>query len=346
MVPMDDDKWQFFQGNSRRSKIFKLAPPLANALRLLDGHHSLTSAGKLSMADLMHLTELVTVLHRKCILEDATVADRIAKSPWRRVINFLGDYIPSLEVENAFSRLGNATAIVIGIGGVGSWVATQLCQSGFKKFILIDDDKVEISNLNRSLYSQSDIGKKKTEALTDRMQAINADIDVKGISKNIKDAIDLKQLIASVEDRAIVVNCADYPSVDATSSVVDEACKVSAIPYVIAGGYNLHLSLIGMSVLPGKTACYHCGRLTLEAQQGDDLNDMRKLARPWRNIGNLAPLAAITASFAANEVIRIAVADSRLPPAMVNRRGEFNFLTGEIHFVNLPPRSDCGCMAV
>ena len=117
-----------------------------------------------------------------------------------------------------------------------------------------------------------------------------------------------------------------------------------ATPYVIAGGYNLHLSLIGMTVLPGKTACYHCGRLTLEERQSDDLIDMRKLARPWRNIGNLAPLAAITASFAANEVIRLAISDTRVPPAMINRRGEFNFLTGEMHFVSLPARRECGCI--
>ncbi len=344
MVPVGDEKWQFFQGNTRRSRFFKLEPALANAIKILNGHYSLASAARLSMADPLRLMELAKVLHSGCLLEDAHVAERIAELPWRRVINFLGDYIPSHEVEDAFLRLSEKTVVMIGLGGVGSWVATQLCQSGFEKFILVDDDEVELSNLNRSLYSRLDVGKNKVEALAERMRTICPRVYVRVVKEQIQNAKDLAQLIANLDGSGIVVNCADTPSVDATSSIVDEACSGTAIPYVIAGGYNLHLSLIGMTVLPGKTACYHCGRLTLEELQGDHLIDMRKLARPWRNIGNLAPLAAITASFAANEVIRLAVSDRRVPPAMINRRGEFNFLTGEMHFVSLPARRECGCI--
>lgn len=108
-----------------------------------------------------------------------------------------------------------------------------------------------------------------------------------------------------------------YPSVDYTSSIVDEACKALNLPYIIGGGYNLHLSLIGMTVIPGKTACYHCGRITLEDRQKGDLDNLKKLDRPWRNIGNLAPLAAITSSFTANEAIRLVLRSQRLMPVMV-----------------------------
>ena len=344
MVPMGDEKWQFFQGNTRRGRVFKLQPALANTVKILSGHYSLASAARLSRADPLRLLELAKVLHEGCLLEDANVAERIAQLPWRRVLNFLGDYIPSYEVEDAFLRLSGETVLMLGVGGVGSWVATQLCQSGFERFILVDDDEVELSNLNRSLYSKPDVGRSKVDALAERMRTICPRVCVRGVKEQLVDATGLAELIANLHGSGIVVNCADTPSVDATSSIVDEACRSTATPYVIAGGYNLHLSLIGMTVLPGKTACYHCGRLTLEEQQGDDLIDMRKLARPWRNIGNLAPLAAITASFAVNEVIRLAISDSRVPPAMINRRGEFNFLTGEMHFVNLPPRRECGCI--
>lgn len=344
MVPMGDEKWQFFQGNTRRSRVFKLLPELSNAVKALNGYNSLAGAARLSRADPLQLLELAIVLHKNCILEDALVAERIAQFPWRRVLNFLGDYIPSDEIEDAFHRLREQTVFIIGVGGVGSWVATQLCQTGFERFVLVDDDDIELSNLNRSLYSKLDVGRSKVDALGDRMRAINPRVCVGGIKEQLTDPAGLAKLFAKLPGAGIVVNCADTPSVDATSSIIDEACKITATPYVIAGGYNLHLSLIGMTVLPGKTACYHCGRLTLEEQQRDDLTEMRKLARPWRNIGNLAPLAAITASFATNEVIRLAVSDSRVPPAMINRRGEFNFLTGEMHFVSLPPRHECACI--
>lgn len=345
MVPIGDEKWQFFQGNTRRGRVFKLKSELADAVKILNGYNSLASAARLSGADPLQFLALAKGLHAGCLLEDSNVAERIAKLPWRRILNFLGDYIPSYEVEDAFLRLSEQTVLLLGVGGVGSWVATQLCQSGFERFILVDDDEVELSNLNRSLYSKLDVGRSKGDALAERMRAISPKVCVRVVKEQLVDATGLAQLIASLQGAGIVVNCADTPSVDATSSIVDQACRGTATPYVIAGGYNLHLSLIGMTVLPGKTACYHCGRLTLEEQQGDDLVGVRKLARPWRNIGNLAPLAAITASFAANEVIRLAISDSRAPPAMINRRGEFNFLTGEMHFVNLPPRRECGCIS-
>jgi molybdopterin/thiamine biosynthesis adenylyltransferase len=209
--------------------------------------------------------------------------------------------------------------------------------------VLVDNDTVEISNLNRALYTQADVGQYKVDALLQRLQCINPRLMGRPLKQRITDASELAELLQGIGSTTIVVNCADSPSVDATSAIVDSACRITRTAYVIAGGYNLHLSLIGMTVLPGQTACYHCGRLTLEALQGDDLVGLRKLARPWRNIGNLAPLAAITASFAASEVFRVALSDSRIPPAMINRRGEFNFLTSEMHFTSLPPRAECGC---
>ena len=344
MVSMGDGNWQFFQGNTRRSRVFKLQTELGVAIGRLNGLVPLDLVALHSGVDSQRLVAIADVLHAACLIEYAEVAKRIAQSPWRRVLNFIGDFIPSDAVEDIFCKLSSQNVVILGVGGVGSWIAAQLCQSGFEHFVLVDDDQVELSNLNRSLYSLSDVGRYKVDALADRLSVINSAVCVQRIKQRLPEAEFLAHLIDDRQGSCIVVNCADAPSVDATSAMVDTACRRTATPYVIAGGYNLHLSLIGMTVLPGKTACYHCGRRTLEDQQGDDLAGMRKLARPWRNIGNLAPLAAITASFAANEVIRVAISDSRVPPAMTNRRGEFNFLTSEMHFVNLPPRKECGCV--
>lgn len=344
MAPTGDGHWQFFQGNTRRSRVFKLQTDLADAVSKLDGQQSLAFVARETGADVRRLVLLTEALHTACLVEDAAVAQRTARSPWRRVLNFLGDYIPSDVLESTFLKLNSTSVFILGVGGVGSWIASHLCQSGFGHLILLDDDKVEPSNLNRSLYTGSDIAKYKVDALADRMRRIRPEVQVTCVRKQLSDSELLASLLLAQPNPRIVVNCADTPSVDATSSMVNEACRLFSTPYVIAGGYNLHLSLIGMTVLPGKTACYHCGRLTLEDHQSEDLTELRKLARPWRNIGSLAPLAAITASFAANEVLRIAVGDSRIPPAMINRRGEFNFLTNEMHFVSLPPRPECGCV--
>lgn len=343
MVPMGDERWQFFLGNTRRSRYYRLRQEMADALRQLDGQATLAEVARRTGADPISLEALACTLHESCVLEEENWARQVSLSPWRRVLNFIGDYIPSSDVEAAFARLSEAEVVILGVGAVGSWIATQLCQSGIGRFVLVDDDTVERSNLNRSLFTQIDVGQPKVDALVQRLKCINPRLEARVLRQRITDASELAVMLENIGPSAIVVNCADFPSVDATSALVDSACQKSRNAYVIAGGYNLHLSLIGMTVLPGLTACYHCGRLTLEALQGDDLVGLRKLARPWRNIGNLAPLAAITASFAASEVFRVALSDSRIPPAMINRRGEFNFLSNEMHFTSLPPRPECSC---
>lgn len=57
------------------------------------------------------------------------------------------------------------SALVIGLGGIGSWVALNLALLGVGTLVLVDSDTIEASNLNRTLYKLSDIGRKKTEAI-------------------------------------------------------------------------------------------------------------------------------------------------------------------------------------
>ena len=56
-------------------------------------------------------------------------------------------------------------AIVVGLGGVGSWIAIDLALIGVGTLILFDDDKIENSNLNRTLFKLSQVGEYKTKAV-------------------------------------------------------------------------------------------------------------------------------------------------------------------------------------
>ena len=70
-------------------------------------------------------------------------------------------------------RLQAATVGIAGCGGIGSNVAVTLTRAGVGHLILADDDLVEISNLNRQQFSQTDVGKVKVEALAAQLRAIH-----------------------------------------------------------------------------------------------------------------------------------------------------------------------------
>lgn len=68
---------------------------------------------------------------------------------------------------------------VIGVGGLGSWIAEFLARIGIKELVIIDYDKVEEKNLDRQNYTYRDIGRFKIDALEDRIKSIDEKINVK-----------------------------------------------------------------------------------------------------------------------------------------------------------------------
>ncbi len=74
------------------------------------------------------------------------------------------------------------TTILIAGCGLGSVSAEIALRTGFKKFILVDGDRVSLSNLNRQIFGHSDIGKNKTHALKERLLAINPNAEIEVFS--------------------------------------------------------------------------------------------------------------------------------------------------------------------
>ena len=73
------------------------------------------------------------------------------------------------EINNRQSKiipdLSGVIAIVAGLGGIGSWVALDLALIGVGSILIYDTDKIEASNLNRTLFKESQIGQYKTDAV-------------------------------------------------------------------------------------------------------------------------------------------------------------------------------------
>ena len=90
---------------------------------------------------------------------------------FERVIDFLG--------EDNLNKIKNTTVLIVGLGGVGGYALETLVRSGVESLILIDYDKVDISNLNRQIITnKNNIGLYKVDVAKDRVLSINPDCNI------------------------------------------------------------------------------------------------------------------------------------------------------------------------
>lgn len=81
--------------------------------------------------------------------------------------------------EAAMDRLAHSRVAVFGIGGVGGHVCEALARSGVGAFILVDDDKICLTNINRQIIAtRKTVGQFKADAMRDRILEINPQADV------------------------------------------------------------------------------------------------------------------------------------------------------------------------
>lgn len=81
--------------------------------------------------------------------------------------------------ENSIEKLSNATVAVFGIGGVGGFVVEALARTGIGNFVLIDNDQVSITNINRQIIATTKtVGKDKVDVMKERILDINPDATV------------------------------------------------------------------------------------------------------------------------------------------------------------------------
>ena len=129
------------------------------------------------------------------------------------------------------SSFGNKTIAVIGIGGVGGTALESLARSGFKKFIIIDSDKVDVSNLNRQvLFTSKNVGENKVDAAAKHIAEISPEISVEKIVAKIGDS-KLDELLKTKPD--FIIDAIDF--VEGKLHIY-EYCLKNEIPFVSSLG--------------------------------------------------------------------------------------------------------------
>ena len=129
------------------------------------------------------------------------------------------------------ASLMDKTIVVIGVGGVGGTALESLARSGFKKFVLIDFDKVDITNLNRQiLFTNADVGKEKVSVAKEHLLKINPEFQIRTINAKIGETNFEDLNLGSVD---FIVDAID--SVDGKLLIYEYAFK-NRIPFISSLG--------------------------------------------------------------------------------------------------------------
>jgi molybdopterin-synthase adenylyltransferase len=147
-------------------------------------------------------------------------------------------------------KLRRAKICVVGVGGIGNPIVTQLAAMGVGKLKIVDRDVVEISNLHRQhLYNESDIGKVKVEVAAERLKKINHHVKIEAVPLSIT-RYTAESIVQGMD---IIIDALD--TVDARYALND-ACIKYNIPFIYAGALGMLGSVC--TILPNKSACLRC----------------------------------------------------------------------------------------
>src|SRR4051794_15324829 len=126
-------------------------------------------------------------------------------------------------------RLSAATAVVIGVGALGSPAATYLAAAGVGRLGVVDGDAVDISNLQRQpLHFTPDVNEPKAESAAQKLGVLNTEITVEPYPVTL----DERNAEAIVTGADVVVDCTDSFQ---TRYLVNDACCAQRIPLVEGG---------------------------------------------------------------------------------------------------------------
>jgi bacteriocin biosynthesis cyclodehydratase domain-containing protein len=233
------------------------------------------------------------------------------------------------------SALKASRVLMLGVGGLGTWTAAALACAGVGHLTLVDDDRVELSNLNRQmLFRRADIGRPKVEAAADALTAFDPELSVDARRERVAGPRDAERV---VEGHDYIVELADWPPYE-LSRWMDTAAWAAGVPHVTAALAPPTVR-IGPTYLPGRTACLAC--LEESARAGyplyDELVELRR-SRP-AVAPTLGPPCALIGGVIAMDVVHHLAGLAE--PATLGRALLVDIRDMSVTPEEIVPREDC-----
>lgn len=194
--------------------------------------------------------------------------------------------LPHVDVSGQ-QKLSRARVLIIGLGGLGSPVATYLAAAGIGELVLVDFDHVDLSNLQRQIiHTTNSVGEPKVESAKIRIGELNPEVKVETIATKLEG----EALAREVERAAVVVDCTDNFE---ARFVLNEACVNAGTPLVSGAAIRFE-GQVSVFNNDGKSPCYRC----LYRDEGEE--ELR-----CSENGILAPVVGVIGTLQATEVLKM-----------------------------------------
>lgn len=184
--------------------------------------------------------------------------------------------------------LGTSSVLIVGAGGLGCPAAMYLAAAGVGHIVLVDDDVVELSNLQRQLgHGENDIGRLKTDSLKATLEQINPGCRVESIGRRLHED-DIGEMVRTVD---AVLDCTDNFQ---TRFMINKACVQGKKILVSGAALRFEGQLMVYSPAVENCPCYQC----IYPEGGDE-------EQRCSETGVIAPVVGVIGSMQALEAIKL-----------------------------------------
>jgi molybdopterin/thiamine biosynthesis adenylyltransferase len=182
---------------------------------------------------------------------------------------------------NGQQLLRDSTAMVLGVGGLGAAASLYLAGAGVGRLLLVDRDRVELTNLQRQvLYRQADLGRSKTAAAHDQLVALNPQVAT--------ELFDADDWMGALPQADVVLDCSDNFT---TRFALNAACVKARKPLVSGAAIRFEGQLAVFDLRRGGP-CYAC--LYPDAGEAQETCEEAGVLGPVvGTVGSLQALAAL-----------------------------------------------------
>jgi len=228
--------------------------------------------------------------------------------------------LPEIDAEGQ-SRLASARILIIGIGGLGSAVSIYLSAAGVGELVLVDFDKVDLSNLQRQIvHGTSDIGRLKVESARDHLLALNPDVGLTLVDHVLQG----EELLQQVTAADIVVDASDNFQ---SRFAINEACVKTLTPLVSGAAIRFEAQLSVFNPADDNSPCYRC-------LYGENA----AVEETCTENGVISPLLGIVGSIQAAEAMKLVM---KIGKTLQGKLMLIDILNMEWHMATLPKNPDC-----